>query len=246
MSPITASGTEELLAKRQMCFGEGMDSLSQTGKIRRGRGRPPSVENVDRRKAILDAAVALFARDGFRAVELRVIAKEAGVTVSLIRHYFGNRDKLIDHTMQVVMTRLEAVYDKILTDIEASSVNELLDVLYQRNAQYLVPEYDLLFFLKQTAVEYPERSFPLFRKHFSLMQTQLSGLEALGQIQPGVNMLWLTFMLISVQFGPIFLERQMEDFLGFSPRDPGATRTRNESNSRAVKYGIVPRGDSLT
>lgn len=221
-----------------------MPNRAQPAKTRRHRaGRPPVDDNVDRRQAILDSAVTLFARRGFRAVELRDVADHAGVTASLIRHYFGNRDKLIDETTNIVMGRLEAVYDKILTDIKAESVDELLDVLYQRNAQHLVPEYDLLFFLKQTAVEYPERSFPLFRKHFSLMQAQLNGLEALGQVQPGVNMLWLTFMLISIQFGPIFLERQIEDYLGISPRDPGAARIRNESNARAVKYGIVPRGD---
>lgn len=81
-----------------------MDDLAQTEQIRRKKaGRPPSADNVDRCKVILDAAVTLFAKDGFRAVELRDIAQQAGVTVSLIRHYFGNRDKLIDQTMQIVM-----------------------------------------------------------------------------------------------------------------------------------------------
>lgn len=188
----------------------------------------------------------LFSKKGFAAVELRDVAANAGVTASLIRHYFGNRDQLIDAVTADVVSRLERVYDKILTDIEAQSVDELLDVLYKRNEKHLVPEYDLLYFLKQVAVEYPERSFPLFRKHFGLMQAQLSGLEAIGQIQPGVNMTWLTFMLVFIQFGPIFLEKQIEDFLGVSPRDPQLTRIRNESNARAVKLGIIPRTDQAS
>ena len=208
---------------------------------RRQAGRPPATDNVDRRKAILDASIELFSKQGFRAVELRDIAARAGVTVSLIRHYFGNKDDLVDETTKIVGARLEAVYDKILTDVDAHTVEELLDELYRRNEKHLVPEYNLLYFLKQMAVELPEKSFPVFRKHFSLMQTQLSGLEALGQIQPGVNMLWLTFMLVFIQFGPIFLASQIEDYLGVSPRDPDATRMRNESNARAVKYGIMPR-----
>ncbi|QIG53793.1 TetR/AcrR family transcriptional regulator [Altererythrobacter sp. BO-6] len=219
-----------------------MGQASNPARTRRKRaGRPPAAENVDRRKAILDTSIELFAKDGFSRVELRDIAAQAGVTVSLIRHYFGSKDELIDEATSKVGDRLEAVYEKILTDIEAHNVEELLDLLYQRNERYLVPEYNLLFFLKQMAVELPEKSFPVFRKHFSLMQAQLSGLEAIGQIQPGVNMVWLTFMLISIQFGPIFLERQIEDFLGISPRNPEATRMRNQSNARAVKYGIMPR-----
>jgi AcrR family transcriptional regulator len=42
-----------------------------------------------RRKAILDAAIRLFGRNGYPNVSTTDIAREAGVTAALVHHYFG-------------------------------------------------------------------------------------------------------------------------------------------------------------
>ena len=42
-----------------------------------------------RRKAIVDAAIRLFGRDGYANVSTADIAGEAGVTPALVHHYFG-------------------------------------------------------------------------------------------------------------------------------------------------------------
>lgn len=46
------------------------------------------------RDAILDAALRLFAAQGFEATSLRAIAAEAGVDAALIRHFFGDKESL--------------------------------------------------------------------------------------------------------------------------------------------------------
>lgn len=217
------------------------NEIPKASGSRRRAGRPSSSDRADRRQDIFDAAIRLFSHNGFSRVDLGQIAKEAGVTSALVRHYFGNKDQLVDATTAQVISRLELVYQTILSEIKISSVDELLALLYKKNEVHLVPNYDLLYFLKQLIVEMPEKSFPLFRKHFMLMQSQFSGLQAIGQIQPGVNTVWFIFMLISIQLGPIFLEKQIEDIIGLSPRDPDATRMRNESNRQAVTFGILPR-----
>lgn len=221
----------------------GHDKDKQVGPRKRP-GRPPAADNVDRRKAIFDAAIALFARDGFARVDLSQVAEKAGVTTSLVRHYFVNKDNLIDETTNQVLSRLGQVYESITDGINIESVEDLFEILYDRNTEKFFNSYDLLFFLKQMVVENPERSFPVFRRHFMVMQSQLSRLEAGGQIQPGVNTVWLTLMFIFIQFGPIFLDRQIEDIVGVSARDFEAMRRRNESIRRVVKYGIMPRNDA--
>ncbi|SDM73308.1 TetR/AcrR family transcriptional regulator [Actinomyces ruminicola] len=62
----------------------------------RGRRRAGS---PDARRAILDAARAAFARDGYNA-SLRGIARAAGVDPALVHHYFPERSRLF----------MEAVY----------------------------------------------------------------------------------------------------------------------------------------
>ena len=51
---------------------------------------------TDRRRQILDAAVRVFARQGFHTCRVSDIADEAGVAYGLVYHYFGSKDEVLD------------------------------------------------------------------------------------------------------------------------------------------------------
>ena len=51
---------------------------------------------VDKRRVILDAAVRVFARQGFHSARVSDIADEAGVAYGLVYHYFGSKDAVLD------------------------------------------------------------------------------------------------------------------------------------------------------
>lgn len=71
-------------------------SSNQT-KLKANRGR-----NTERESAILDAASALFASNGFDAVSTRKIAADAGVSEGTLFNYFGSKNDLL----LAVLTRL--------------------------------------------------------------------------------------------------------------------------------------------
>ena len=50
----------------------------------------------DKRRQILDAAVVVFARQGFHACRVSDIADEAGVAYGLVYHYFASKDEILD------------------------------------------------------------------------------------------------------------------------------------------------------
>jgi TetR/AcrR family transcriptional regulator, fatty acid metabolism regulator protein len=50
----------------------------------------------DKRRAILQAAVRVFARQGFHACRVSDIADEAGVAYGLVYHYFASKDEVLD------------------------------------------------------------------------------------------------------------------------------------------------------
>ena len=52
--------------------------------------------SVDKRRIILDAAVRVFARQGFHTCRVSDIADEAGVAYGLVYHYFGSKDEVLD------------------------------------------------------------------------------------------------------------------------------------------------------
>lgn len=67
-----------------------------------------------RRKAfsILEAAITCYAKNGFDHVTLEMVAREAGVTRPLIKHYFKNADDVRDHAMKYI----RLLFQKIAID----------------------------------------------------------------------------------------------------------------------------------
>ncbi len=51
---------------------------------------------VDKRRQILDAAIRVFARQGFHATRVSDIADEAGVAYGLVYHYFRSKDEVLN------------------------------------------------------------------------------------------------------------------------------------------------------
>src|SRR3989475_11522346 len=51
---------------------------------------------VDKRRLILDAAIRVFAREGFHRCRVSDIANEANVAYGLVYHYFRSKDEVLD------------------------------------------------------------------------------------------------------------------------------------------------------
>jgi len=56
----------------------------------------PGAAAVDKRRVILDAAVRVFARQGFHTCRVADIADAAGVAYGLVYHYFSSKDEILD------------------------------------------------------------------------------------------------------------------------------------------------------
>jgi TetR/AcrR family transcriptional regulator, fatty acid metabolism regulator protein len=55
-----------------------------------------SQQAAEKRRLILDAAVRVFARQGFHTCRVSDIADEAGVAYGLVYHYFRSKDEVLD------------------------------------------------------------------------------------------------------------------------------------------------------
>jgi AcrR family transcriptional regulator len=51
---------------------------------------------IDKRRQILDAAIRVFARQGFHATRVSDIADEAGVAYGLVYHYFNSKEEVLN------------------------------------------------------------------------------------------------------------------------------------------------------
>jgi TetR/AcrR family transcriptional regulator, fatty acid metabolism regulator protein len=50
----------------------------------------------DKRRVILDAAITVFARQGFHSARVSDVAAEAGVAYGLVYHYFDSKDQMLN------------------------------------------------------------------------------------------------------------------------------------------------------
>jgi TetR/AcrR family transcriptional regulator, fatty acid metabolism regulator protein len=72
-----------------------------------------SIAQEEKRRVILDAAVRVFARDGFHTSRVGDIAEEAGVAHGLLYHYFSSKDEVLQTVFREnwadLLVRFEAV-----------------------------------------------------------------------------------------------------------------------------------------
>lgn len=77
---------------------------------------PQPAPPVDTRDAILNAAEELFAEQGFAATPISAIATRAGVTKSLVHHYFGSKEALYEAVQETRFAEYHAVQSALLTN----------------------------------------------------------------------------------------------------------------------------------
>jgi len=77
---------------------------------------------MDRKKALVDAAVKLFATNGFDATSTASIAQYAGVTEPLIHYHFKSKDGLFTHILETIFAtyfdRFDALPEKTPTEFD--------------------------------------------------------------------------------------------------------------------------------
>jgi len=65
-----------------------------------GRGRrPPPQGEPEKRRAILHAALRVFADKGYHGCRIADVARQAGVAYGLVYHYFRNKDELLESVL---------------------------------------------------------------------------------------------------------------------------------------------------
>lgn len=129
---------------------------------------------TERRRQILDAAVRVFARQGFHASRVSDIADEAGVAYGLLYHYFRSKDELLD---TVFTERWELMLEAIrAADARDAPARDKLDDI----AGFIVGSYhhdpDLM---KVIIVEVTRAANSFGQTHLAAIRTAFGGIAAI-------------------------------------------------------------------
>lgn len=129
---------------------------------------------AERRRQILDAAVRVFARQGFHGSRVSDIADEAGVAYGLLYHYFRSKDQLLSTVFserwKLMLEAIEAADQR-----EASGREKLDDI-----AGFIVGSYhhdpDLM---KVIIVEVTRAANSFGRTHLDEIRQAFDGIAAI-------------------------------------------------------------------
>ncbi|RRO13639.1 TetR family transcriptional regulator [Saccharopolyspora rhizosphaerae] len=101
-----------------------------------------------RRRAIVDAALRVVARDGVGAVSHRNVAREAGVPPASIAYYFDGIDDLLVASLldgcEALVEQITAVRDRVVDNAQwPRAVAELLVGMIREHRERTIAEYEL-------------------------------------------------------------------------------------------------------
>ena len=130
------------------------------------------------REALLDATITVVGQKGLRGLTFRAVGEAAGVNNSLIAHYFGTRDALIEAAFD------RAVHDSIdvshLSEFGTSRegfVNSIVGML-AGNSDREIFVYEMVLAAHRRP-EIAERVYQLYRDYVSTLSDSLKA--ALGE-----------------------------------------------------------------
>ena len=89
----------------------------------------------DKRRAILDAAITVFARQGFHSSRVSDVAAEAGVAYGLVYHYFDSKDQMLNELFSERWSLLLAAID------EADSAGQAPRAKLETVAGFIIESY---------------------------------------------------------------------------------------------------------
>lgn len=81
--------------------------------------RPVNADAGATRARILEAAAGRFSDAGERGASIRDIAREAGVSLAMVHHYFGSKDQLYAACVDAMYLELEGLRDELLVAVAA-------------------------------------------------------------------------------------------------------------------------------
>src|SRR5581483_9796156 len=90
---------------------------------------------AEKRRQILDAAIHVFARQGFHACRVSDIADEAGVAYGLVYHYFASKDQVLNELFTERWSLLLATISEV--DGQPIGPREKLDAV----ARFIIDSY---------------------------------------------------------------------------------------------------------
>lgn len=190
------------------------------------------------RTRLVRAALNCFLADDYHRVTTRLIAEKAGVNVSMIRYYFGNKEGLYEEMIRETLNPLLAVLDGPML-ASASGFTDFLRLYYETMSAR--PEFPKLILRVLALNQGPGRRFiqQLLERGRTRGARKVSDLQSRGQIASGIDPDILRLAFVSLAMTPILLKDIFEAQTG-RPMDAAFLESMAAFNGQLFAAGMTP------
>jgi TetR/AcrR family transcriptional regulator, fatty acid metabolism regulator protein len=144
---------------------------------------------IEKRRQILDAAVRVFARQGFHSTRVSDIADEAGVAYGLVYHYFKSKDQVLNELFTERWSLLLAAIEEV--DGQSLTGREKLDAV----AGFIIDSYRyepelmkvIIVEVTRAANSFGRTHLPEVRRAYDLIAKIVADAEAAGEFRNDVD-----------------------------------------------------------
>jgi AcrR family transcriptional regulator len=162
-----------------------------------------------RRRAILEAAVEIFARRGTAESTLQMIADSAGVSVGLVQHHFSSKDGLISAVEAHAMAIIGATMGRPMPASPAESAPEI-----GRRVSHLFAEHTVVLdFMGRQLVEGAPSGAGLFDAMATMGISRWEQLAEMGAVEAELDVVWAALNPLLLVFGAIVFRQQLQRHL---------------------------------
>jgi TetR/AcrR family fatty acid metabolism transcriptional regulator len=193
---------------------------------------------VDKRRQILDAAIRVFARQGFHSCRVSDIADEAGVAYGLVYHYFKSKDEVLNELFTERWSVLLAAIEEI--DGQPIRGREKLDAV----ARFIIDSYRydpelmkvIIVEVTRAANSFGRTHLPEIRRAYDLIAKIVADSQASGDfrrdVDPEFASMWFYGAIEQLLSGWVF---------GLIPGEDGDFDRAREMVVETICGGLEPR-----
>jgi len=203
--------------------------------------RSVDAKDLTTRARLRDAALHLFARQGFAATSTRAVAAEAGVSPGLVTHHFGSKEGL----RRAVEDEVLRVFDEALAELDDLDDQEtMLAALGGLTARVFGADPVLRGYLRHALLEDGNAGAELFSRLLRGAQRELERLASVSGLRDDADPQWAPYQVLFLILGPLLLEHVMQPTLPQPVFAPETVKARSEANQRLLMHGLLAESDA--
>jgi AcrR family transcriptional regulator len=185
---------------------------------------------------VREAALVLFAEQGFDGTSVRQIAAEADVSPGLVIHHFGSKQGVRDAVDEAVIAHFDAALDLVPTDESAEVISRMAG---EALGSVIASSSTLRAYLRRALLEGNPSARRVLDRLVDALEVGIGRMVAQGMLRTEVVTRWLPYQVLFNSLGSLVFEPFLQHRLDGTAYAPDVLAERQAANVELMARGML-------